>query len=219
MSSGNPLPTPASRPADRASVAGQPIFAAPPHTSPKLRLATVWLAGCSGCHMSFLDLDEWLFDLAEVADIVYSPVASDVKTYPDNVDVCLVEGAVANADNLAMARSLRERTRVVVAFGDCAISAHVSGLRNQLAADPGGGAAAVLERAYLELVDLQPRIPSAPGVLPELLDRVLPLHEVIAVELWLPGCPPPAARIRLVLEALLRGELPQLEGPEGLRFG
>jgi NAD-reducing hydrogenase small subunit len=56
-------------------------------------------------------------------------------------------------------------------------------------------------------------------VLPELLDRVLPLHEVIAVELWLPGCPPPAARIRLVLEALVRGEIPQLEGPDGLRFG
>jgi NAD-reducing hydrogenase small subunit len=187
--------------------------------TPKLCLATVWLAGCSGCHMSFLDLDEWLFDLAEVADIVYSPVASDAKTYPDNVDVCLVEGAVANTDNLAMARILRERTRVVVAFGDCAISAHVPGLRNRLAAEPGGGAAAVLERAYLELADRQPQIPTAPGLLPVLLERVLPLHEVIAVELWLPGCPPPAARIRLVLEALLRGELPQLEGPEGLRFG
>jgi NAD-reducing hydrogenase small subunit len=187
--------------------------------TPKLRLATVWLAGCSGCHMSFLDLDEWLFELADVANIVYSPVASDAKTYPDNVDVCLVEGAVANADNLAMAETLRERTRVVVAFGDCAISAHVPGLRNRLAAEPGGGAAAVLERAYLELTDLQPRIPSAAGVLPELLERVLPLHEVIAVELWLPGCPPPAARIRWVLEALVRGEIPQLEGPEGLRFG
>ena len=146
-------------------------------------------------------------------------MASDVKTYPDHVDVCLVEGAVANIDNLAMARNLRERTRVVVAFGDCAISAHVPGLRNRLAAEPGGGAAAVLERAYLELADRQPQIPSAPGVLPELLDRVLPLHEVIAVELWLPGCPPPAARIRLVLEALVRGEIPQLEGPDGLRFG
>jgi len=188
-------------------------------TPTKLRLATVWLAGCSGCHMAFLDLDAWLFELADLADIVYSPVASDVKIYPENVDVCLVEGAVANTDNLAMARTLRERTRLVVAFGDCAISTHVPGLRNQLAAEPGGGAAAVLERAYLELADLQPRIPSAPGLLPELLERVLPLHEVIAVELWLPGCPPPPARIRLVLEALLRGEPPQLEGPEGLRFG
>jgi NAD-reducing hydrogenase small subunit len=77
----------------------------------------------------------------------------------------------------------------------------------------------VLERAYLELADLQPQVPSAPGLLPELIEQVLPLHEVIAVELWLPGCPPPAARIRAVLEALVRGELPRLEGPEGLRFG
>jgi NAD-reducing hydrogenase small subunit len=187
--------------------------------TPKLRLATVWLAGCSGCHMSFLDLDDWLFELAELADIVYSPVASDVKTYPDNVDVCLVEGAVANADNLLMARTLRERTRLVVAFGDCAISAHVPGLRNRLAGEPGGGAAAVLERSYRELADLQPQWPGSPGLVPELLERVLPLHEVIAVELWLPGCPPPAGRIRLVLEALVRGEIPLLEGPEGLRFG
>jgi NAD-reducing hydrogenase small subunit len=66
----------------------------------KIKLATVWLAGCSGCHMSFLDLDEWLFDLAEYADLVYSPIA-DVKAYPDDVDVCLVEGAVANQENLA----------------------------------------------------------------------------------------------------------------------
>jgi len=192
---------------------------APPQTTAKLRLATVWLAGCSGCHMSFLDLDDWLFELAEVAEIVYSPVASDVKTYPNNVDVCLVEGAVANTDNLAMAHTLRERTRLVVAFGDCAISAHVPGLRNRLAGEPGGGAGAVLERSYRELADLQPQVPSAPGLLPELIERVLPLHEVIAVDLWLPGCPPPPERIRLVLEALVRGERPQLEGPEGLRFG
>jgi len=191
----------------------------PPQTTAKLRLATVWLAGCSGCHMAFLDLDDWLFELAEVAEIVYSPVASDVKTYPNNVDVCLVEGAVANTDNLAMAHTLRERTRLVVAFGDCAISAHVPGLRNRLAGEPGGGAGAVLERSYRELADLQPQVPSAPGLLPELIERVLPLHEVIAVDLWLPGCPPPPERIRLVLEALVRGERPQLEGPEGLRFG
>ena len=66
----------------------------------KLRFATVWLAGCSGCHMSFLDLDEWLFELAEAVEIVYSPVASDIKVFPEGVDLCLVEGAVANADNL-----------------------------------------------------------------------------------------------------------------------
>ena len=65
----------------------------------KIKLATVWLAGCSGCHMSFLDLDEWLLELAQKVDIVYSPIA-DVKDYPDNVDVCLVEGAIANEGKL-----------------------------------------------------------------------------------------------------------------------
>ena len=185
----------------------------------KLRLATVWLAGCSGCHMSFLALDEWLLELAERVEIVYSPVASDVKTYPEGVDVCLVEGAVANRDNLDLARTLRQRTRVVVAFGDCAISANVPGLRNLLLNAPGGSAAAVLERGYTELAEPGSRPPRAEGLLPELLERVLPLHEVIPVEVWLPGCPPPAPRIRAVLEALLAGETPVLEGPQGLRFG
>ena len=76
----------------------------------KLRLATVWLAGCSGCHMSFLDLDEYLFELAERVEIVFSPVASDVKVYPERVDVALVEGAVANADNLELALTVRSRS-------------------------------------------------------------------------------------------------------------
>ncbi len=65
----------------------------------KIKLATVWLAGCSGCHMSFLDLDEWLLDLAQKVEIVYSPIA-DIKDYPDGVDICLVEGAIANEENL-----------------------------------------------------------------------------------------------------------------------
>jgi NAD-reducing hydrogenase small subunit len=187
--------------------------------APKLRLATVWLAGCSGCHMSFLDLDEWLLELAELVEIVYSPVASDTKLYPEGVDVCLVEGAVANRDNLELARILRQRTRVVVSFGDCAISANVPGLRNLLLATPGGSAAAVLQRGYVELAEPGSQPPAEEGIVPPLLERVLPLHAVIPVEVWLPGCPPPAARIRAVLEALLAGERPVLEGPEGLRFG
>jgi NAD-reducing hydrogenase small subunit len=184
----------------------------------RLRLATVWLAGCSGCHMSFLDLDEWLFELAERVEVVYSPVASDTKHFPQGVDLCLVEGAVANADNLALARTLRARSRVVVSFGDCAISANVPGLRN-LCAPPGETAQAALERGYLELADHGAALPRAPGIVPELLPTVLPLHAVIPVEVYLPGCPPSAARIRSALEPLLAGELPQLRGPDQLRFG
>ena len=187
---------------------------APPMTPSRLRFATVWLAGCSGCHMSFLDLDEFLFDLAERVEVVYSPVASDAKTYPEGVDLVLVEGAVANADNLALALQVRERSRWVVSFGDCAVSANVPGMRNLL-----DGPDAVLRRGYVELADHGAQLPHAPGIVPELLERVLPLHEVIAVDLWLPGCPPSAERIKEALLPLLAGELPRLEGPDRLRFG
>lgn len=184
----------------------------------KLRLATVWLAGCSGCHMSFLDLDEFLFDLAEKVDVVFSPVGTDVKIYPENVDIALVEGAVANVDNLELALQVRERTALVISFGDCAVTANVPGLRNLL---DGGhdGARAVLERGYLELADATGQLPFAPGIVPELLPRVLPLHEVIPVDLYLPGCPPSAERIREAITPLLAGERPVMEGPAMLRFG
>lgn len=180
----------------------------------KLRFATVWLAGCSGCHMSFLDLDEWLIELAEQVDLVFSPVASDIKTYPEDVDVCLVEGGVANADNLELILQVRARTRLLVSFGDCAITANVPGMRNRL-----DGAEPVLRRGYLELADGSGQLPHAPGLVPELLERVLPLHEVIPVDLYLPGCPPSADRIRAAIEPLLRGALPAMEGPAMLQFG
>ena len=180
--------------------------------TPRKRLATVWLAGCSGCHMSFLDLDFWLLELAEQAEIVYSPIASDVKTYPKAVDIALVEGAVGTSDNLTLLRQVRANTTIVVSFGDCALTANVPGMRNPLA-DPQ----AALRRAYVELADAGAQ-PPGDTQLPQLLPRALPIHELVPVEVYLPGCPPPAARIRMVLEALLRGERPQLP-PEHLRFG
>jgi NAD-reducing hydrogenase small subunit len=187
--------------------------------SPRLRFATVWLAGCSGCHMSFLDLDEWLFELAKHVDVVFSPVASDVKEFPEQVDVCLVEGAVANDDNLELALKLRERSRMVISFGDCAVTANVPGLRNLWAQVDGGSRQSVLDRGYLELADTGAQHPHAPGIVPELLERVLPLHEVIPVDLYLPGCPPSAERIRAAIEPLLAGRMPAMEGRAMLKFG
>jgi NAD-reducing hydrogenase small subunit len=179
----------------------------------KIKFASVWLAGCSGCHMSFLDLDEWLIDLAASVDVVYSPIA-DVKDYPENVDVCLVEGAIANEDNLELIYKIRKNTKILISFGDCAVTANVPAMRNML-----GTAEPVLKRAYLELGDITPQLPSEPGIVPELLDRVCPVHEVVAVDIYMPGCPPDARRIRATLEPLLRGETPMMKGREMIKFG
>lgn len=179
-----------------------------------LRVATVWLGGCSGCHMSFLDLDEWLIDLAQKVDIVYSPII-DVKEYPSNVDVCLVEGAVANEEHREMIGKVRRNTKIVVSFGDCAVTGNVTAMRNWLGER---NAEMVLQRAYVETADTNPQIPTEPGIVPPLLGRVMPVHEVVPVEFYLPGCPPPAARIRIVLEQLIEGKPPKLEG-EDIKFG
>ena len=179
----------------------------------KPRLATVWLGGCSGCHMSFLDLDERLLDLAQKADVVFTPIA-DVKVFPADVDVTLVEGAVANEDHLEMLRTVRERSRRVIAFGDCAVTGNVTALRNLVPVE------AVLQTAYVDRVTAHAAVPEDPGIVPRLLPRVAPLHHVVPVDAYLPGCPPPADRIWSAVLALLDGDAPRAESAAPTaRFG
>lgn len=176
----------------------------------KARLATVWLGGCSGCHMSFLDLDEWLFDLADRAEVVYSPIM-DIKEYPADVDIVLVEGAVTNSDNLEMAHQLRANTKVVVSFGDCAVTGNVTALRN-----PFGEPAGMLERVYVKAPDRNGVRPDAAGIVPDLLPQAEPLHRVVDVDVYMPGCPPSAERIKAAVAQLLDDD-PQRRF--GYRFG
>ena len=171
------------------------------------RFATVWLDGCSGCHMSFLDLDERLLEIAEHADLVYSPLV-DIKEYPEGVDVCLVEGAVSTTDDLEKIRKVRARTKTLVSIGDCAVTANVPSLRNPIGPQP------LLERAYVENVDVNPGIPSR--VVPMLLPTSVGVHKAVPVDVFLPGCPPSADVIHETLLRLLGIASPP-ERP--LRFG
>jgi NAD-reducing hydrogenase small subunit len=173
----------------------------------KPTLATVWLDGCSGCHMSFLDMDERLFDIAERADIVYSPII-DAKEYPNDVDFCLVEGAVSSEEDLHKIRLVRERTRTLISFGDCAVTANVPALRNPIGVQP------LLDRAYVENVTLNPGIPRS--VVPALLPTAQPVHRVVKVDVFLPGCPPSADLIYQLLVDVLEGRPPDTHGA---RFG
>lgn len=177
----------------------------------KPRLATLWLAGCSGCHMSLLDLDEALIDLHHQVDLVYGPLV-DAKEFPANVDICLIEGAVANVDNLELLDRARRNSRLLVSLGDCAVTGNITALRN------GGQVTAMLATVYRDESGRAPVGPEAVHSLPALLPKVLPLHQVIDVDAFIPGCPPDPERIRTALAALLRGEPVRLSAGQ-LTFG
>ena len=167
--------------------------------STKIKLATVWLDGCSGCHMSLLDTDERLAELAGRVDVVWGPLV-DAKEFPEDVDVTLVEGAISSEEDLHRIRQVRSRTKILVSLGDCAVTGNVPAMRNKFGAD------AVLRRAYLENASLDPQIPRE--AIPPLLSNARPVHEVARVDVFVPGCPPSADLIFSVLSEMLEGRVP-----------
>lgn len=172
------------------------------------RFATVWLDGCSGCHMSFLDIDEKLIELGNLIELVYSPLV-DHKEFPEGVDITLIEGAVSSEEDLAKIKRIRARTKLLVSLGDCAVTGNVPSLRNSIGAEP------VLRRAYQDPTLFNPHLPG-PDV-PPLLSVVRPVHTVVKVDVFIPGCPPSANTIYYALTELLAGRMPDLS--DKTRFG
>lgn len=167
----------------------------------KVRLATVWLDGCSGCHMSLLDIDAGILTLAQHADIVYGPLV-DAQEFPEDVDITLVEGAVSSQDDLNKLQKIRLHTRVLVALGDCAVTGNVPAMRNSIPVSR------LLQRIYGEGPTGKLTMPSD-GV-PQLLKQACPLHDYVAVDLHVPGCPPSSQAILAVLKDFLAGRKPEL---------
>lgn len=178
-------------------------------TKPRLRVATTSLAGCFGCHMSLLDIDERLFELMQLVEFDRSPL-TDIK-HCGPCDIGLIEGGVCNAENVHVLREFRANCKTLVAVGACAINGGLPAQRNHLD----------LEACLREVYEFRdgmdtPGVPNDPE-LPLLLDKVHPIHEVVRVDYFIPGCPPSGETIWKFLSDLIAGRTPRLSH-ELLRF-
>jgi len=174
-----------------------------------MNIASVWLSGCTGCHMSFLDLDERLMELPRLARIVFTPFA-DMKSFPQDVDITLVEGAVATSTDLELLRTVRASTRQLIAFGDCAVTGNITAMRNTFGRDQVLAAAYGTEGKHFGQ--------DASHHLPSLLEQVLPIHRLVDVDFYLPGCPVSHELIWYVLTEMIEGRRPVLDRKK-LRYG
>ncbi|MCU0734605.1 MAG: NADP oxidoreductase [Methylotetracoccus sp.] len=169
----------------------------------KIKVATTSLAGCFGCHMSFLDIDERILDLAQIAEFDRSPL-TDIKQCSDHVDIGLVEGGLCNSENVHTLREFRKSCKILVAVGACAINGGLPAMRNHIPLEE------CLEESYLDAVGVEnPQIPNDVE-LPLLLNKVHPIHEVVKVDYFLPGCPPSADVFWKFLTDLASGREPSL---------
>ncbi|MGA9398976.1 MAG: NADP oxidoreductase [Anaerolineaceae bacterium] len=172
----------------------------------KPKISTDWMAGCSGCHMSLLDIDERIVTVAELVDLRSTPI-TDLKT-PDEsgVDVGILEGGINNTANEEVARTMRKRCKVLVALGDCAVFGGVPAMRNFFTIEES------LRRAYVETesTDESGKIPSDPELAKPTLVRAV--SEIVPVDIYVPGCPPDADTIFYVLAELAQGRKPEVTG-------
>jgi NAD-reducing hydrogenase small subunit len=165
----------------------------------KVKVATLWLDGCSGCHMSLLDMDAAIISLARKIDLVYGPLV-DAQEFPAEVDVTLVEGAVSSQDDLTKLHKIRQRTRLLISLGDCAVTGNVPSMRNSVPVHK------LLQRIYIEGADEGKVIPS--DRVPPLLKQARPLREFVKVDYSLPGCPTPSKTIFNFINDLVEGKKP-----------
>lgn len=175
----------------------------------KIKIATSWLDVCAGCHMSLLDMDEAIIDLADAVEFTRSPI-TDIKEFPE-VDVGIVSGAIGNTEQEEEAKELRERCKILVVLGDCACFGGIPSMRNAFSKDE------VLRRVYIETESTKDgKIPTSPEI-PPLLEKALPVNAVVNVDCFIPGCPPRAEAIKYALTELLQGRIPVLPS-EMMRF-
>ena len=174
----------------------------------KLKLATVWLDGCSGCHMSLLDLDGAIIPIVRKVDIVYGPLV-DAQEFPEEVDVTLLEGAISTQEDVDKLQQIRSRTKMLVSLGDCAVTGNVPGLRNVVPVNK------LLQRVYVDGADVGNGIPH--DDLPQLAKQSRPAQDFVKVDFCLPGCPPQNKVIAGFLNNLLEGRKP--EANPKIKFG
>ena len=167
----------------------------------KPKLATATLAGCFGCHMSFLDIDDRILKLIELVDFNKSPV-TDIKKFSDRCLVGLIEGGCANEENVHVLQEFRKNCDILISIGDCAINGGLPAMRNVMPLQE------CLDEAYLN----GPTVYNPKGIipcdkeLPLLLDKVYPCHHIVKIDYYLPGCPPSADTLWEALVALLNNK-------------
>ncbi|MCW4032899.1 MAG: NADP oxidoreductase [Candidatus Bathyarchaeota archaeon] len=168
----------------------------------KVKVSTLWLSGCSGCHMSLLDIDEKLVNLLEKIEIVKSPII-DVKEYP-NADVGIVEGAISTEEDIEQVKKLRDNCKILVAIGDCSCFGGITSYRNLFDKED------LLSRVFIEAEsNYEGKVPKS-RYIPPFLEKAKAISNVVNVDCYVPGCPPDSNTILYVFSELLKGKIPIL---------